>query len=543
MKNFLRWGILIVWFIFNSARVFAQSNEPVLKIVSPAQGTIVSPGQMLTVVVDVPLEVHFTNGIFISGDLGDAGPMTAQPYTFNMGPIPQDSPIGEIRIIATGTKTNGEQIISAPLALRVERIDHALSIDADPQYLSFKVIGDQETLTVTGKFSDGTKLILNESSKIHFKVNDDSVITVNDIGMVTARGFGETNLMITYEEHTKNITVRVADSIPGDLDGDGQVDTDDFNWLLGKINSLATSPWDAADLNHDGEINKQDLEMLKTLCDKPNCVGSEVVVPHVVGLTEEEARNRITNNGLSVGMVGLDVTNKKFEGLIVDQSPIPRAVVPAGTIVNLVWAWTCTVPDQLAECSGQNGTTITLDCSLPNSINGDSLSFEWRDVNGNLVARTAIANFTLSVGLHPFTVTVYDGNGNKGSKKIIVTVQDTIPSKLDITLSLNELWPPNHRLIRINAAITTNDVCDLNPHVSLVSITSSEPDKELEKDDAVGDIQEANYGTDDRSFLLRAERSGSGNGRIYTVTYKATDSSGNSTIRTAEVRVPHDQGK
>ena len=40
----------------------------------------------------------------------------------------------------------------------------------------------------------------------------------------------------------------------------------------------------------------------------------------------------------------------------------------------------------------------------------------------------------------------------------------------------------------------------------------------------------------------RAERSGSGNGRIYTVRITATDTSGNSSYGDVNIIVPHDQG-
>src|SRR5262249_62099428 len=49
---------------------------------------------------------------------------------------------------------------------------------------------------------------------------------------------------------------------------------------------------------------------------------------------------------------------------------------------------------------------------------------------------------------------------------------------------------------------------------------------------------EAAFGTDDRQFLLRNERSGTGRGRIYTITYSATDASGNTTLRQTTVTVP-----
>ena len=43
---------------------------------------------------------------------------------------------------------------------------------------------------------------------------------------------------------------------------------------------------------------------------------------------------------------------------------------------------------------------------------------------------------------------------------------------------------------------------------------------------------------DDDTFQLRAERAGSGDGRVYTITYEVTDACGNSTLASATVNVP-----
>ena len=47
----------------------------------------------------------------------------------------------------------------------------------------------------------------------------------------------------------------------------------------------------------------------------------------------------------------------------------------------------------------------------------------------------------------------------------------------------------------------------------------------------------------DTTFQLRAERSGTGSGRIYTITCQATDAYGNSTVASVTVTVPHDKSK
>jgi hypothetical protein len=46
---------------------------------------------------------------------------------------------------------------------------------------------------------------------------------------------------------------------------------------------------------------------------------------------------------------------------------------------------------------------------------------------------------------------------------------------------------------------------------------------------------------DAHHVLLRAERGGKGNGRVYTITVTCVDPSGNTTTRTATVRVPLNQ--
>lgn len=49
---------------------------------------------------------------------------------------------------------------------------------------------------------------------------------------------------------------------------------------------------------------------------------------------------------------------------------------------------------------------------------------------------------------------------------------------------------------------------------------------------------QALFGTDDRQFLLRARSpTATGPGRVYTITYSATDWAGNKTFSTAKVLV------
>ena len=122
-----------------------------------------------------------------------------------------------------------------------------------------------------------------------------------------------------------------------------------------------------------------------------------------------------------------------------------------------------------------------------------------------------------------------------------VTVQDTKTPTITVQLTPNALWPPNHGLVDITAKVIATDLCDPHPSVVLTSIVSDELDDAVGNGDGntAGDIQGAVIGTPDFNFSLRAERAGSGDGRVYTVTYTATDACGLSTVAAANVLVAH----
>jgi hypothetical protein len=123
-----------------------------------------------------------------------------------------------------------------------------------------------------------------------------------------------------------------------------------------------------------------------------------------------------------------------------------------------------------------------------------------------------------------------------------ISIGDTTPPTVAGAPDPAFLWPPNHKMREVDVDLVVMDLCDPDPTVLLTSVVSNEPDNGNGDGNTIYDIQDAEVGTDDRSFLLRAERMGGGSGRIYTATYNATDASGNYTDGVVEILVPHDMG-
>jgi hypothetical protein len=116
----------------------------------------------------------------------------------------------------------------------------------------------------------------------------------------------------------------------------------------------------------------------------------------------------------------------------------------------------------------------------------------------------------------------------------------TSPPTLSVALRPNLLQPSNHKLVEITATVVALNACGGALSPILTSITSNEPDDAPGPTDGstINDIQGAAFGTADTAFWLRAERDRLGSGRIYTVTYTTTDSAGQRTSASAQVRVP-----
>lgn len=104
--------------------------------------------------------------------------------------------------------------------------------------------------------------------------------------------------------------------------------------------------------------------------------------------------------------------------------------------------------------------------------------------------------------------------------------------------SLGVIWPPNHTMVAINIiGVTSPYGLPLN-----VVVTG------IQQDEAVNAVGSGNTAPDGSGIgtstaMVRAERAGPGTGRIYFISFSATDTTGAQCTGSVQTFVPHDQGQ
>lgn len=198
-------------------------------------------------------------------------------------------------------------------------------------------------------------------------------------------------------------------------------------------------------------------------------------------------------------------------------------------------------PDPITlECNGSGGVDVTdpdVQAWLDEATAEDACYGAIPDVNNDAPA-------LFPSGCPPGTETTVtfdatDDSGNMGSAQSSVTVQDTTEPTVSCQTAVDTLWPPNHKMVDVGLSFAAFDVCDASSLAVEVTVTSDEDP--LNAGGAGGPNHCPDAVVDGDTVLLRAERSGSGDGRVYEITISATDNCGNVGICTTSVGVPKSQ--
>lgn len=195
------------------------------------------------------------------------------------------------------------------------------------------------------------------------------------------------------------------------------------------------------------------------------------------------------------------------------------------------------------NANGWNNTNITVTLnSTDNELGGTGV----KQITYGATGAQTIGNTTVSGGSATLTISAEGGTtimffgtdnaGNIETAKTIAIQLDKTPPTVACSASPNVLWSPNNKLVPANVSVNVSDALSGPGGFTLLSVTSNEPDS------GQGDIQGFVTGAASTSGQLRAQRLGSGTGRVYTFTYSGFDRAGNSASCTTTTTVPHDQG-
>jgi len=149
-------------------------------------------------------------------------------------------------------------------------------------------------------------------------------------------------------------------------------------------------------------------------------------------------------------------------------------------------------------------------------------------------------------GTYTIIYNASDPSGNSAAPQArTVNVVDTTAPVITVNGNTPSLWPPNHKyqIFSVTDFVTgATDSCNTSLGVGSVVISKVTSD-ELENSGGDGNtLNDIVIAANCKSVQLRAERDGDGDGRVYTITFKVTDSSGNVGTATARVVVPKSQG-
>jgi hypothetical protein len=262
-------------------------------------------------------------------------------------------------------------------------------------------------------------------------------------------------------------------------------------------------------------------------------------------------------------VIALEVSNPTTPGLI-DSKPLPSRATRIAMKNGFVYASCQDIgkvvifklggeppvadagEDQMVEQESHAGTEVTLDGSGSTDedstpgTNDDIVSFDWYE-DATLLGSGETLDYTFQLGEHAVTLVVTDSDGETDEDEVIIVVEDTTPPTInDVSANPDKLWPPNHRMVEVAVEVDAEDICDAEPYCYIQEVTSNEPVNGHGDGNTEPDWE---YTDDPLVVLLRAERSGCGDGRIYTIYVVCEDASGNTTYADVEVIVPHDKGK
>lgn len=182
----------------------------------------------------------------------------------------------------------------------------------------------------------------------------------------------------------------------------------------------------------------------------------------------------------------------------------------------------CNAPGGLCGATGNNHMV-----NFPSIPAGES-----RTVTLVATVSCSLANNTVINNSATVSSSTADPDSDNNSDSAATTASNPPPVISGASVDKPVLSVPNHKMVAVAVNYNVSDNC--GGVTTALSVSSNEQVNGTGDGDTSPDWQVI----DTHNVLLRAERSGDGTGRIYTITITATDSGGNTSTQTITVSVP-----
>ncbi len=192
------------------------AQTPFVKIISPPNGTVVHPGDRVTVTVDATPSAF--RMVLLMPFVTEAPP-SGPPYRF-VFEVPSDGASGDLDVEAIGFPVSGYDPVTGKGAVQ-DFLELDFERSESPKRLTWELwdfynvpdgfhhLGETRRLRITGIFADGAEVLLSRSKLTKYESSALSVVTVSAEGVVTAVGAGSAKITVKNGDATVVVPVTV----------------------------------------------------------------------------------------------------------------------------------------------------------------------------------------------------------------------------------------------------------------------------------------------------------------------------------------------
>jgi hypothetical protein len=194
----------------NSAQANSKitSRTPGVKITSPVDGSVVHPGETITVSVTATAESPAVKAVAIIGQdpIGFAQVATPLPASISLV-IPPVNRAGLYSLTAVAATPTGV-LESESIEIDVESAELPTSLSTPFEHIDLETQGEEWPIQLEAEFPEKKYMTVAESSNVVFESSNAEVATVNNFGMITAVAAGTAAITASYRNSGGEIVAK-----------------------------------------------------------------------------------------------------------------------------------------------------------------------------------------------------------------------------------------------------------------------------------------------------------------------------------------------